>query len=136
MKVAFLVNPHSEGIQKLESILKQFQYKMLTTQSQDEIDQAGKQSHKVILIFDESKFAYRFLVENRWPDFAVLKILYLPKKPVINADASKKLSSVDLHVFAAGEENLIAEKIKQFESNINDTLDLEFSVHEDLEKKV
>ncbi len=134
MKMCFFINPSQPQSQTLKTKLKELGYMVLQTQNTDEIDQAGKQCQQLILFFDDSKFAYKFLKENRWNGFRLFSVLLLLKKPVLSPDNQRMLASVALEVFGIEEETQLLEKIKKFEEKKEDDLDIEFSIHKELEE--
>ena len=133
--MCFFINPTQPQPETLKAKLKETGYMVLQTQNIDEIDQAGQQCQKLILFFDESKFAYKFLKENRWSGFRLLNVLLLPKRPVLSQENQRMLASVSLEVFGREEETQLLEKIKKFEDKKEDDLDIEFSIHKELEEK-
>jgi len=64
----------------------------------DQIDQAGKQNGKVVVIFTANKIPYHFLKNNKWP-FKTMFVLYLEKIPALDAETKKKISEVDLKLY-------------------------------------
>ncbi len=135
MKVCFFVNPTQPHPETLKDKLKESGYIILETQNPDEIDQAGQQCQQIVLFFDESKFAYKYLKDNHWKGFRHLNLLLLSKKPFLTPENQRLLLSVSLEVFGKEEENQLLEKIKSFEAKKEDDLDIEFSIHKDLEEK-
>lgn len=138
MKIVLFVGdlaPH--GLELIE-FLKQHGFYAIKTANIDEVDQAGKQAEKAILIFNDHKFAYRFLMENKWPDFPYINILYLNKKPIISTDANKKLSQVSLQIFMPTDKKTLLEKLERFYNTGKDDAsdgEIEFSVIDALGKK-
>lgn len=135
MKISFIVGPSTPDIQPAMDLLKGGGYTVLKTETPDEIDQTGKQSSKVILVFEDPKYAYKFCQENRWHDFKTLKVLYLLKRPILTPEVSRKLSSVGLEIVIRGEEEKLKEKIQKFEAGNDDIMELEFSITSELDRK-
>lgn len=138
MKIVLFVGEQADHGLELIEFLKQNGFYSIKTSNVDEIDQAGQQASKAIMVFTDHKFAYRFIRENKWNEFPYICILYLNKKPIISEDAAKKLQSANLQIFLKSDKIKLREKLDQFYSTGKDGTDngeIEFSVHEELGKK-
>ncbi len=138
MKIVLFVGEQAQHGLELIEFLKQHGYFAIKTINTDEIDQAGRQAEKAMLIFTDHKFAYRFLIENRWNEFPYINILYLNKKPIITEDAQRKLLQANLQIMQVSDRNYLLEKLDRFYATGKDDVadgEIEFSVHEELGKK-
>jgi hypothetical protein len=135
MKIAFLINQQTNEVLKVAEMLKAQGYSVLKTSVEDEVAQAGQQANKVVLVFDEPKFAYKFCGMHSWSGFEILKILFLGKKLIMSPDIAQKLSSVGLKVFSVGEEEALKDRIQQFENKSEAIIDLEFSIVSELQNE-
>lgn len=131
MKMSIMVTETSVP-ESLTNLIKGLGYSIVTSTGIDEIDQVGKQAGKILLIFNDAKFAYRFLKETRWNGFEFLPILYFNKIPAINADASRKLSEVGLFLTDSTKGDALAERISKFENQEDESLEIEFNIHKEL----
>lgn len=138
MKFVMFVGELAEhGLELIEHLKKDGFYGIKTV-NVDEIDQLGRQAEKAILVFTDHKFAYRFLMENKWKEFPHMNILYLNRKPIITEEVQKKLSQVNLLIFLTGDKAILVDKINRFYTTGKDEStdgEIEFSVHEELGKK-
>lgn len=126
------IAPHGE---KLLQALSAKGFHCSRAKLADEVDQAGKQLGKAILIFTDHNFAYRFLSSNRWPDFPILNLLYLHAPAKIKPEVQKKLDRIQLKVFDVTIYNKILERIEGFMQNPNNNekdIDIEFLVNTDI----
>jgi hypothetical protein len=138
MKMVLFVGEQADYGLDLIDYLKQHGFYSIKTSNVDEIDQTGQQAEKAILIFTDHKFAYRFLMENKWNQFPYICILYLNKNPIITEDAKKKLAAANLHIYLASDKIKLREKLEHFYATAEDgssVNEIEFSVHEELGKK-
>jgi hypothetical protein len=137
--VLFIGDPTPVGTE-LRDYLKANDYYPITTTNLDEIDQAGKQVGKAILVFSDPKFAYRFLIENNINEFPNLRILYLRAQPIVKPEAEKQLREVNLNVYHPGTRNLLVPKLNDYllnDQNQDSTMidDLQFLVDDNRGKK-
>jgi len=113
-----------QTLKKIESLNAM----IINTDKVDEIDQAGKQAQKAILIFFDFKFACQFISRGMevWSGFRMLKILLLPAQPVITPEVDKKICLVGLNIFNVENEGFFIEKLEQFKKEeINNPEDIE-----------
>ncbi len=141
MKVAYFVGNQDELARGLVSVVKKGGFDCFTTLKLDELDQGGKQTKKICLMFCDSDFALKFLKKNHWSDFATYHILYLPQKPNLNPAMESKLKEVRLNVFWPENQMRMLEAMDQFISSPQlgeegFMEEIEFAVHKDLEKKL
>jgi hypothetical protein len=132
MKTCFFVNMVKPLPETFKNKLREYGYVAFETKSHEEIDQAGKQCQQLILFFDEPKFAYKFLKENHWIGFRLLNILILPKKPKLSLENQRMLTSVSLQVFGMEEVTSLISIIKNFENQVEEDIEIEFTVNNDL----
>lgn len=133
MKIAFLVGQQTENLGIINEILDHHQYVVVKTSTPDELVQAGNQATKIIVVFDDAKYAFKFCQENGLGGFATLRLIFLSRKPIMNAEVSRKLGSVGLQLFTAEDAETIHKKIVEFENYKEDVSDIEFSIIGDLE---
>ena len=78
MKMAFFMNKQTPDIEVVGKILSELSYTVINSSAADEVDQAGLQAGKIVLVFDDAKFAYKFCGENpSKADYQTLRILFL-----------------------------------------------------------
>jgi hypothetical protein len=107
----------------------------------DEIDQAGKQATKCVLIFTDFKFAVEYLKSGRdsWSGFKMVKILFLPAEPKVSPEIEKILYTHSLVIHHAKNLTSLFDKIKSFDQEKvtgpedMQNIELEFTVN--MEKK-
>ncbi|MGE3609973.1 MAG: hypothetical protein AB7I27_10340 [Bacteriovoracaceae bacterium] len=115
-----------------EDLTKQFEalkFSCSKVSSADELLQVGKQLKKVVALFQDSKFAYRFLIENKFDDFALLNILYVSKTPVITDDVKKKLAHASLNLYYPKiKDQMLADMARFYSESVSTEkkLDIEF----------
>lgn len=126
MKIAFLIDPLADLKDPIKLKLGQFEYTLVSTNSAEEIDQAGKQAGQVMICFTDSKLAYNFLKNNHWP-FKTLNVLFLKGKPIISGDAAKKIKEIQLELVVMNDEEKLKKIITDFENSKDITEDIEFS---------
>jgi len=133
MKTVFFVGPVSDYTNPLMEHLKKMGFMCLKSDNADEIDQTGQQSGKSILIFNDLKFAYKYLSEHSWNYFEEMYVLYLDKNYQIPKETLDKLNEVriKLHYAQKGKEllNEIESFISADSGDDSDELDLEFNVN-------
>jgi len=138
MNIIFFMeaNEHSSV---LLNTLREKNFSCIHTINPDEIDQAGKQTNKVALIFFDSKMAYQYLKSNSWRDFTTYNILYLYKNPKITPEAQKKIDSINLHIYSEEKIINLVEDLEEFylnnEKQTNDEIELDFTALHDLENQ-
>lgn len=108
------IAPHGESLRK-ELISKG--YSCSKVKLGDEVDQAGKQLGRALLVFTDHKFAYRFLMENRWPDFPTLHLLYLHAPAKVNPENQRKLDQVHLKLYDVKKNEALMDIMNKFLSN-------------------
>lgn len=126
MKIAFLIDPLADLKDPIKLKLEQFEYTSVSTNSPEEIDQAGKQAEHVMICFTNSKLAYTFLKNNKWP-FKTLNVLFLKGKPIISDDAAKKIKEIQLELVIMNDDEKLKEVITGFKNSKDITEDIEFS---------
>jgi len=141
MKIALFIGDLNPVGEELRDYLKANEFYPICTKNLDEIDQAGKQVGKAIMIFTDPKFAYRFLVENPINEFPNLRILYLRAQPIVKPEAEKQLREVNLVVFHPGTKDQLVPKLNDYllndQNNSDNTMidDLQFLVEDTRGKK-
>ena len=126
-----------QGLELLD-YLKEQGFQCIKSQNPDEIDQVGQQCSKAILVFNDPKFAFRFLVENKWPAFPVMNVLYLAQQPKTNPDVEQKLAKVSLTIYTPASKDKLLAKMNAFQNSTEtDNLidNLEFSINDELGKE-
>jgi hypothetical protein len=139
MKIALFVGElNAQGLELLAHIGEQG-YSCIKTSSQDEIDQVGQQCSRAILIFNDPKFAFKFLLDHKWSGFSLLNVLYLPQQPKMTPEVEEKLKKVSLTIYTPATRNVLLAKMKDFQSITQDDEslieELEFSINEELGKE-
>jgi hypothetical protein len=138
MKICFFVKVDSKTTQELGQFFKSKGYIVIQSQTPDEIDQAGNQASRLVLLFDQPKFAYEYLTNYKWPAFKTLNILYTEKKPRISPQQNLMLEQVSLTIFSKGENMRLTKTLNEFENSSsaeNETIELKFTILEELKKK-
>jgi hypothetical protein len=137
----FFIGDLTPPTTQLMEELKKNKYIVIHSSKVDEIDQAGKQASKSVLIFTDFKFAVDYLQKGResWSGFKMLKILFLPAEPRVSPEIEKILYSLNLVIHHAKNLPTFFDKIKNFEQEKtytpedNENIELEFTVN--MEKK-
>jgi hypothetical protein len=135
MKAVFFVGPISEYTNPLMEHLKKMGFLCLKSSTPDEIDQSGQQSGKSILIFNDLKFAYKFISENSWSGFEEKYVLYLDKNYQIPKETLDKINGLRIKIeYVSQGKNLLTDinnfmDSKSGGSDDSEGLDLEFGVN-------
>jgi hypothetical protein len=101
MKILLFFGEQTEEANVLKEKLKSMGYQCPTIYVADEIDQAGKQYEKAVVIFSGTKIPFKFLKENTWP-FHMLNILYVKAKPKLTSEIEEQLREVNLSLYYPG----------------------------------
>lgn len=117
MKLVMFVGEISPAGQQLRAAMEKSGFSCIHTNILDEIDQLGRQIGRAILIFTDSRYAFRYLSENRFIDFPCLNILFLHKQPIISEDAKSKISKVNLNIYTPATAAALAERVTKFLEN-------------------
>ena len=110
---------------KLRALLKQNNFACMNSFTKDEIGQAGLQTLALAFIFFDSRSAYQYLKENKWPDFRTYNILYVNKVPKMNPEVNKKLESIDLRIYLNSNTTKLIEDLDFFYANKESKTELE-----------
>lgn len=105
------LNPHTE---KLKTHLKRNGYYCYGSDNHDEIDQAGRQRGKAVLIFSNARFALDFLKKNSWSAFATYYALVPEKDGTFKPEAKSALESQKLNLFMPKELQKCLNECKDF----------------------
>jgi hypothetical protein len=137
----FMIGEMSPQAMLLKEELIRMNYVIINSSIGDEIDQAGKQAKKIILIFSDFKFAVNYLQKESkaWGGFDMLRVLFLPAEPKISPEIEKILYSVNLNIFHAKKTNSLIERITSFKEensyNPDDKQDIELDFTVLMEKE-
>jgi hypothetical protein len=103
-KIILFINPHKSISHPLMEWLRQSNYNPIICYDPEEVRQCGLQGRGVMLFFDDIALAYRYLKENEWGGFPVIKFLWHSRKSSLLPDQKKMIDELGLTFFTEGQE--------------------------------
>lgn len=114
MKIILLMgNPEDESL-ALVNTLNSFNYTCADSKKADEINQLGTHQGKVVVIFFDAKYSFKFLQENHFENLELLRILFVNRTPKITPDVQMKLNMVNLKIYSPNSTNMLLKDLDNF----------------------
>ena len=129
MKFILLFGESDELVLELTKLFESRGFTCARSFAADEVRQAGKHMKKIAVVFLDSRFAYKFILNNNFYEFEWMRVLFVPKTPLITEDVQRKLSRVSLSLYYPKIQNQMLKDIEKFfsDNRENETrLDIQF----------